>query len=353
MSDINTSIIVPFYNTSKIMMDRCIASVLKQTYSDFECLIVDDGSKEDNAVFLSDYEKKDARVKVFHKKNGGLGNTRNFGVSHAHGEYVFFLDSDDYISPHTLDVGIRLARDTDADMVIGGLIHVDANEEAPFQNNEKGIVTVETHEEKEALIMHFSGIKQEEYIMEVGATGTSACSRFVKREVVKEIQFENDKYWDEDDLWNISLVDRCNKIVIADICWYAYVINPNSMVRGFAGDRTKEFQIRAKQEYERIKKLWPNCMQGAYYHIWDGLLRYCRTDTFHPSNPNNSSERYSAFCKAMQFDHFREAISEIDFNYEKRIKYRLVKKTIKRLLLFRNKKPAYWVLKKCIKRIKF
>jgi len=353
MSKVNVSIIIPFYNTNKTMIDRCIDSILKQTYSDFECLIIDDGSKEENSVFLNDYEKMDNRIKVLHKQNGGLGNARNFGVSCAAGVYVFFLDSDDYISPYTLELGIRVANETDADMVVGGLIHVNAYEILSFQNKENGIVTVENQEDKEALIMHFSGIKQLQYTMKKGATGTSACSRFVKKEIAEKNQFENDKYWDEDDLWNISLVKICRKIVVADICWYAYVINPDSMVRGYAGDRTEEFQIRARQEYERIKALWPNCMQGAYYHIWDGLLRYCRTDTFQPSNPKNLQERYLDFCKAMKFEQFDEAIQKIDFNYEKRRKYRLVKKTIRRLLLMRNKKPAFWALKECIRRIKF
>lgn len=353
MTNVKVSIIIPFYNRNKNIMDRCIYSVLKQTYSNYECLIIDDGSKEDNSKFLSEYENLDARIKVYHKPNGGAGSARNFGVLYADGEYVYFLDSDDYISPYTLEVGMRLASKTDADMIVGGLIHINADEEAPFQNIERGTVTVQNREDKLALILHFSGIKQQPYIMHVGATGTSPCSRFVRRTIAMEVRFENDKFWDEDDLWNISLVDRCNKIIVADICWYAYVINPDSMVRGYAGDRTEEFQIRSKQEYERIKTLWPECMQGAYHHIWDGLLRYCRTDTFQPANPKNMTERYKDFCKAMEFVQFDEAIHNIDFSYEKRLKYKMVKTVLKRMLLLRNKKPAFIILKECIRRIKF
>lgn len=269
------------------------------------------------------------------------------------GGYILFLDADDYISPYTLEIGMKLAAESNADMIVGGLIHVDADEIPQFQEKENRTVLIDNRGDKAAFIMHMSGIKQQNFCMEKGQTGTSSCARLVKKEMAAQVPFENDRYWDEDDLWNITIVDRCCKILIVDVCWYAYVINPNSMVRGYAGDRTKEFRIRAKQEYQRIKSLYPECMQGAYYHIWDGLLRYCRTDTFQPANPKNKQERYTDFCIAMDFEEFIEAIKNIDFDYERRMKYRIVKRLLKILLLLKEKRPAFWALNACIKRIKF
>ena len=353
MSAVRASIIIPFYNRDKALLERSVNSVLNLTLTEIECIIVDDGSSQEYASMVDEFEKVDSRIRVFHKENGGAGSSRNFGVTKAVGDYVYFLDSDDYISPYTAELGMKLATEHSADMVIGGLIHVEENEDPNFSDQAKKTETVESNEDKEALIMHFSGIKQPRYVMEVGSTGTSPCSRFVRREIAEKVQFENDKYWDEDDLWNMSLVNECRKIIVADVCWYAYIINPNSMVRAYAGDRTKEFQVRAKQEYDRMKALWPNCMQGAYYHVWDGLLRYVRTDTFQSSNPNSKDVKYSNFCNAIDFDEFRESIKNIDFNYEKRFKYRFVKKTIRRLLTFKNKKLAYKALAECNKRIRF
>lgn len=347
------SVIIPFYNTKKELMDRCVDSVIAQTNRNFECIIIDDGSTIEYAAYLSEYEAKDSRIKVVHKTNQGLGNTRNYGVKIANGEYVFFLDSDDYISPYTLKTGLEIISKTDADMVVGGLLHVKPEEKPEFRESVRNIIVIESQEEKKEYMLHLSGIKQPKFQLEQGNTGTSACSRLVKRDLVKTVCFEEDKYWDEDDIWNITFVYKCNKIVVADILWYAYVINPQSMVRGYAGDRTAEFQYRAKQEYSLIKELWPDCMQGAYCHIWDGLLRYCRTDSFQPTNPNPKAIRYKNFIKAIDFPEFRDSIQRIDFNFDTRPKFRIAKKTIRRLLLLQNKRLAYVALNVCNKKIVF
>lgn len=347
------SVIIPFYNTKKELMDRCVDSVIAQTYPNFECVIVDDGSADVFATYLSEYEAKDSRIKVVHKANQGLGSTRNYGVNIANGDYVFFLDSDDYISPYTLKTGVEIIRQTYADMVVGGLLHIKPEEKPEFGESVRDIIIIESQEEKKEYVLHLSGIKQSKYQLEQGNTGTSACSRLVKRNLARMVCFEEDKYWDEDDIWNITFVHKCNRIVVADVLWYAYVINPQSMVRGYAGDRTVEFQFRAKQEYYLIKELWPACMQGAYCHIWDGLLRYCRTDSFQPANPNPKAKRYKNFIKAIDFPEFRDSIQHIDFNFDRRLKYRIVKKTIRRLLLLHNKRLAYIALKICNKKIVF
>ena len=323
------------------MLKRCINSVLHQTNECFECIIVDDGSKEEYKSFLPEFEIIDPRIKVIHQENKGLGSARNFGVRNSNGEYVFFLDSDDYISPYTLEIGLDVALKTNADMVVGGLQHVKPNEKLNFQNKEKKFIVIESDKAKRKYIHHISAISQEEYLLEKGKTGISACSKLVKKEMAVSIPFTEDKYWDEDDIWNITFTHQCRRIVIADVLWYAYIINPDSMVRGYAGDRTKEFQFRAKQEYDLIQKLWPDCMQAAYYHVWDGLLRYCRTDAFQPKNPHSGRQKYKSFVKAISFREFYESMRKIDFSIEDRFVFRIAKKIVKRLLLFPYKRPAY------------
>ncbi len=335
------SVIIPFYNREKQLLDRCVDSVLKQTNQFFECIIVDDGSKEEYKSFLPEFELLDSRIRVVHQENRGAGSARNFGIKNARGNYVFFLDSDDYISPYTLKVGLEAAIETNADMVVGGLKHIRPDEKPGFQEKAKRIIIIESNEEKQKYIHHISAISQPEYQLERGMTGISPCSKLVKKKMAAAIPFMEDKYWDEDDIWNITFTHQCKRIVIADILWYAYIINPDSMVRGYAGDRTKEFQFRAKQEYDLIQKLWPDCMQAAYYHVWDGLLRYCRTDAFQPKNPHSGRQKYKNFVKAISFKEFYESMRKIDFNIEDRLVFRIAKKIVKRLLLFPYKRPAY------------
>ena len=344
MKDDFVSVIIPVYKTDKEYLKKSVQSVLAQTYDKFECIIVDDGNVEKYSEMLDDYKSVDERIKVVHKTNGGLGSARNFGVQNSIGEYVFFLDSDDYISPYALQNGIDVANKTKADMVIGALLHIAPQEKIDFVKKEKKIIIIENNEDKCKYIDHFSGYRNTKYKLSIGHAGASACSKLVKRDIVINTPFENDKMWDEDNIWNIKCTSKCNRIAIVDNLWYAYVINPVSMVRGYAGDRTKEFQTRAKQEYKLLKDLWPNCKQGIYYSVWDGMLRYCRTDVFNKNNNKKIKEKYKNFCNAVNFKEFKETVKNIDFDIEKRKHYRIIKNTIRNLMKSKNKRIAFFLL---------
>lgn len=94
------SVIVPVYNVEKYL-SRCIDSIISQTFSDFELILVDDGSTDSSGKICDEYGKKDGRVKVIHKKNGGQSSARNAGIENSTGEYISFVDSDDWISSVT------------------------------------------------------------------------------------------------------------------------------------------------------------------------------------------------------------------------------------------------------------
>ena len=91
------SVIVPVYNVEKYLCS-CIDSILAQTFTDFELLLIDDGSRDKSGEICDEYANKDCRVKVFHKENGGVSSARNLGIDESKGEYLFFVDSDDIIS---------------------------------------------------------------------------------------------------------------------------------------------------------------------------------------------------------------------------------------------------------------
>lgn len=96
------SVIVPVYNTEKYLR-RCIDSILAQTFTDFELLLIDDGSKDSSGAICDEYAAKDSRVRVFHKENGGVSSARNVGLDNAKGEWITFVDADDWIEPPFLD----------------------------------------------------------------------------------------------------------------------------------------------------------------------------------------------------------------------------------------------------------
>ena len=97
------SVIVPVYNAEKYI-SKCIDSILSQTFKDFELILINDGSTDNSDLICDKYASIDNRVKVFHKKNGGAGSARNLGIQKASGDWVMFVDSDDWIEPECLDI---------------------------------------------------------------------------------------------------------------------------------------------------------------------------------------------------------------------------------------------------------
>lgn len=110
------SIIVPIYKAESFL-SRCVESVLAQTYTDWELLLIDDGSPDRSGVICEEYASKDSRIKVFHKPNGGVSSARNLGLDNARGEWVSFLDADDYLLPNFF---VKLMQFRETDLVITG-----------------------------------------------------------------------------------------------------------------------------------------------------------------------------------------------------------------------------------------
>lgn len=119
----NVSIIVPCYKVEQYLR-QCVDSLINQTMKDIEIILVDDGSPDKSGEICDEYKAKDNRIKVIHKKNGGVSAARNDGLKVATGEYVVFVDSDDYVPVDAYELLYNKAIETSADMVIGDVIKV-------------------------------------------------------------------------------------------------------------------------------------------------------------------------------------------------------------------------------------
>lgn len=120
------SIVVPVYNVEKYL-NRCLESLVSQTYPFLEILLVDDGSTDSCPQLCEEWAQKDSRIRVIHKKNAGLGMARNTGLDHAAGKYILFVDSDDYLVSHTVEKACSLAKDTNAEIVVFGMNRISRN----------------------------------------------------------------------------------------------------------------------------------------------------------------------------------------------------------------------------------
>lgn len=121
------SIIIPVYNAEEYIK-RCIDSILKQTYSNWELILIDDGSSDNSGVLCDEFSHKDSRIQVFHKANGGASSARNAGIEKAHGKYLCFIDADDYVTPLYLNELLEdMDKEQDIDLVIQGYYQICPN----------------------------------------------------------------------------------------------------------------------------------------------------------------------------------------------------------------------------------
>ena len=217
---VKVSVIVPVYNVEEYLAE-CIDSILVQTYSNFEILIVDDGSKDNSGIICDEYASKDCRIHVFHKENGGLSSARNYGIENAIGEYLIFVDSDDYwLERDCLEKLIKVANDFNADIVRGELKEVD-------ENRRDLLIKDLSKKSKKGLQVMSSA---EFYKNIVNGENFSVLFLFKKRIFDKGLRFNENKYFEEDVELNIRLFCEDWRCVYTPEIFYAYRKRPNSIV---------------------------------------------------------------------------------------------------------------------------
>ena len=122
--DLVLSVIVPVYNT-KDYIDRCVQSIIMQSFKDLEIILIDDGSTDGCDKILDQYALKDKRIKVVHTTNHGQSSARNTGLDLSHGDYIAFVDSDDFLQPDAYTIMMKYIEDSDIDIVCAGVQEVD------------------------------------------------------------------------------------------------------------------------------------------------------------------------------------------------------------------------------------
>lgn len=203
------SVIVPVYNTSKYL-SKCIESILSQTYSLFELILVDDGSKDDSLEICKLYQKKDSRVIALHQKNAGVSAARNKGMSVAKGSYFCFIDSDDFVENILLEKLYYTLKKTGADISICGFNNISSKGITPKRNIRKEITGKE----------RIADFVLENYL---GALASSPCGKLYKKIQLEQLSFDNKISIGEDLKFNIQYFAKINKIVVIEDCLYNYI----------------------------------------------------------------------------------------------------------------------------------
>lgn len=210
------SVIIPVYNTEK-WLPKCMDSVLSQTYPNLEILLINDGSTDSSGSLCDSYAQKHPQIQAHHQTNQGLSATRNTGLDMASGEYIFFLDSDDYLEPSALELLYDSFKRNDADLVIGSYQTVDTSNQ-PLTKEDFSYPSTETIiSEKE--FWDFS-------IHHVAAT--IACSKLYPKKIWDNLRFPVGKIH-EDNAVIHSVVKQCKKIVCLNQVVLNYRSTPDSI----------------------------------------------------------------------------------------------------------------------------
>lgn len=218
MSTPKLSIIIPVYNI-EAYLSRCLDSVLNQTFSDYEVIIVNDGSKDSSGIIADSYAEKDKRLKVIHKENGGVSSARFEGVKAAKGEFVGFVDGDDMIEPNMYSVLIENAEKYNADISHCGYKMVFPDGRIDYYYNTNKLIEQDNHN-------GLADLLKGEFI-EPGLWNKVYKTDFVKNVVLNKRMDSSIKI-NEDLLMNYYLFIQSNKAIFTDKCLYHYMIHKNS-----------------------------------------------------------------------------------------------------------------------------
>lgn len=239
------SIIVPIYKVEPYL-NKCIESIVDQTYRNTEIILVDDGSPDNCGSICDAWAEKDGRIVVIHKENGGLSDARNAGLKIAKGEYIAFVDSDDRIASDFLSELLNAINDTGADI----------SECAVNYISESGTVT-KTRFAAAGPIDRIEALRR--LILEDGVYQT-VWNKLYRREVLGGIMFEKDKY-NEDDFWTYLIFDRINNLASVNKPLYNYLQRRGSIIgSGYSVKRLDGLEARFRrmqylQKYDELATL--------------------------------------------------------------------------------------------------
>lgn len=270
------SVIVPVYNAEEYL-ERCVGSVLKQEYTNFELFLVDDGSSDGSAALCDSFAREDARVRVIHKENTGVSDSRNQALQLAQGEYVQFLDSDDWLTPEATKLFVRSAVDSGCDMVIADFYRVVGE-----NLSHKGDI------EQEGLLTRQEFAEQ---MMENPADFYYGVlwNKLFKRSLIEKYHLRMDPEisWCEDFIFNLEYIRHCRSIYALQAPVYYYVRTKGGLVssQGAGINHTIRMKLNVFEYYNQFfKEIYDEkSYEDIRFHVYKFFLTAARDGFVGPS----------------------------------------------------------------------
>lgn len=243
------SVVVPIYNVEQYL-DRCLNSIVGQSYRNLDIILVDDGSPDNCPQMCDEWAQRDERIRVVHKVNAGLGMARNTGIENAQGKYICFFDSDDYIAPNTIEVAYTAMVENQAEIAVYGSAMVD--------ENQKVLST-----KIPAAHVYQGGEVQHQFLpMLMGEDPKTGCDAHIpfsawsclfSMELIQRAQwrFVSEREIVSEDIYSLlELYSSVKKVVVINECFYFYCRNGASLTQSYRADR-----------YERNRHFYLKCLE--------------------------------------------------------------------------------------------
>ncbi len=310
------SVIVPVYNTEKYL-EKCLDSVCNQTYKNLEIIIINDGSTDNSQKIIDSYLKRDSRIKTFYQKNQGLSETRNKGMDVANGEYIAFVDSDDWMDTDTFEKAIEFAVDYQADVIMWPYKREYPNKsKETMLFNEKFIIWDENNVIR--LYRKFVGLVDEELSepQKIDSLVT-AWGKLYRKDIINNYRFINTKeIGTEDALFNIQIFSSVKKAIYFSDCFSHYrKENENSLTHSYK----KELITQWINLYKRIEKHLKDTNSGEKFYIalrnrvCLGLIGLCLN--LSEDKKLTYKEKYKELKNILSFSHYIKALSYFEISY--------------------------------------
>lgn len=251
------SVIVPIFRVEDYLY-RCVDSIINQTYTNLEIILVDDGSPDNCPTICDEYTAKDSRIRVVHKKNGGLSDARNTGLEIATGEYISFIDSDDWIDINMYELMLNNIKKYDADIVTSNINYIYENQ-VNKKYNENKIVVFETEAAMKELIQD-------------GLVQAVVWNKLYRKKLLEGILFEKGKC-NEDEFFTYKILARSKKIVYSPLPLYNYRQRNTSIMGEYSLKRLDSVEAL----FERM-----NFIKENFYNLYSLEKKiFCNTCIFH------------------------------------------------------------------------
>lgn len=282
------SVVIPVYKAEKYL-DKCITSVVSQTYKNLEIILVDDGSPDRCGELCDKWAEKDDRIKVIHKENGGAADAKNAGLKEIKGEFFGIVDSDDFIAPDMYEYLYNLIVKYGADIADSQICKVDSFEEAERADRGSDTVTEYTAEEALSELMNDRKIRQ------------TPCNKLYRSSTAEGIFFVKGKYID-DEYWTYKVIGNCGKYVFTErYCYYYLQHGESAMGRAYSLKRLDAIGA-VEERIVYLREKFPS-LEARGIASFVGACRYHHQMlTYHKKLDPDKKYRKELFAKVKSVD---------------------------------------------------